>query len=476
MEQNQNSIRPEAATDEPASPVNPAGSSPEDDRGQTPAFSTPAEDAAYWKGVGDGLQCVSPQPPSEHKPRDWDKDLSRPSAAPPLTRAGLAEAYTPPATDALGRAVRSDGFTSDRQRIFLAVMAACGVVSDACRAAGISRDTAYNLRNRAEGRAFAIAWNAAILIARGPVGDELMSRAMNGVVERVYRNGELWGERHRHDNRLAMAVLTRLDRQAEGMGEGAATARIAAQEWDQFLDLVEAGGDKADCFFFERTRPDVTEPPMSDGFTPDTGGEAALLARSASYRDYGVGLPHEVDVADLDPEEMEDWTEDQWDRARYWGLLRLFTEREWPDAARKVMESGTNGDCPTCQDVTGPGRVRAEYARRFPPPDPADEQEDDDGHFWEDEDLERWMTDYPPPEGFAGHEEGEWGGADYRRDLSPEEQAVIDADLAEERAEEEAEHAEALAAACAARDRAFGFAADGEEGTPAGEAEGDGAG
>ncbi|MEA3029716.1 MAG: hypothetical protein QOG13_1041 [Sphingomonadales bacterium] len=457
---------PKRRTDEPASSRNPAGApAPEPapaEAGDDQAFSfaTPVEDEAYWKGVRHGLQCVAPRPPREHKPRDWDKDLSRPSAAPPLTRDSLAAAYTPLAADALGRAIRFDGFTPDRQRLFLAMLAACGVVGDACRAAGISRDTAYALRNRADGRAFAVAWNAAILIARGPVGDELMSRAMNGVVERVYRNGELWGERHRHDNRLAMAVLTRLDRQAEGMGEGAPAARIAAQEWDQFLDVVEAGGEEADLFFHDRTRPKVEEPPLSVGMTPDTGSEAALLARLASYRDYGVGLPVEVEIDDLDPEEMESWTEDQWNRAEYGGLLAGFHEREWPEAARNVTETDSDGDCRICQDVTGPGRLRAEYARRFPAPDPACESQDDGEHFWEDEDLERWLTDYPPPEGFGGFEEGEWGEPDYRRTLSPEEQVVIDADLAEERAEEEAGRAEALAAACAARDRAFGFAGD----------------
>ena len=221
--------------------------------------------------------------------------------------------------------------------------------------------------------------------------DELMSRAMNGVVERIYRNGELWGERHRHDNRLAMAVLTRLDRQAAGLGEGAPAARAAAREWDQFLDIVEAGGGGAERFFFERERPDVTEPPTVHGDEPATGSEAARLARLDSYRTYGVGLPHEVSIEDLDPEEMEGWTEEQWDRAERWGLLDLIGEPEWPEAARKVTEEETNGTCPIRQDIsssepgpegeavpppaTGLARLRAEYARRFPPEDAEPDEE-----------------------------------------------------------------------------------------------------
>ena len=68
---------------------------------------------------------------------------------------------------------------------------------------------------------------------------------------------------------------------------------------------------------------------------------------------------------------------------------------------------------------------------------------------WEEEDG--WWTDYPPPAGFDGEEEGDYGDGDYKRTLSPAEQAVIDAEEAEERAEE-------LARAEAQRDAWFGFA------------------
>lgn len=66
----------------------------------------------------------------------------------------------------------------------------------------------------------------------------------------------------------------------------------------------------------------------------------------------------------------------------------------------------------------------------------------------------QWWTDYPPPPGFDGEEsEGEGDGRGYRRTLSPAEQAVVDSDLAGERAVAEAQ-----------RDAYFGFVpdADGE--------------
>jgi hypothetical protein len=43
-----------------------------------------------------------------------------------------------------------------------------------------------------------------------------MSRSRHGVIDRIYKNGGLVAERHRCDNRLTMAVLTRLDHLAEG--------------------------------------------------------------------------------------------------------------------------------------------------------------------------------------------------------------------------------------------------------------------
>jgi hypothetical protein len=79
------------------------------------------------------------------------------------------------------------------------------------------------------------------------------------------------------------------------------------------------------------------------------------------------------------------------------------------------------------------------------------------------EEEDGWWTDYPPPAGFDGEEEGEYGDPndDYRRRLSPAEQAVIDADEAEDRADQRAR-------AEAQRDSYFGFGPDLEieAGTP----------
>lgn len=84
-----------------------------------------------------------------------------------------------------------------------------------------------------------------------------------------------------------------------------------------------------------------------------------------------------------------------------------------------------------------------------------DEDEEDEERFhgcevWESEG--QWWTEFPPPPDFDGEEEGERGDFRYKRTLTPAEQAVIDADQAEERAER-------LARQSARRDLYFGFAA-----------------
>jgi hypothetical protein len=325
---------PEAATDEPASPVD----------------------------LGAGIP-VGSSVPRARPPDDPGGDL----------HSGVLDCYVPVATDALGRKRRHDGFTPDRQCIFLDALARCGVAADACRATGISRDTAYNLRNGAQGRAFALGWSAAILISRGRLADELQSRALNGVVDKIYRNGELWGERHRHDNRLAMAVLTRLDRQAAGLGEGAVTARVIAQEWDQYLDIVREGGDGAGEFLAARASvarrdaEEATEPGDAVAASPVAEalqGSLETFERLFAYSMFGGGLDCEADIGDLEPAEMASWTERDWARAERGGLLDSIRPDEWPRAAREENLSEENGTSPICQDIGRPEAQASEDGKQ----------------------------------------------------------------------------------------------------------------
>ncbi|MDB5670004.1 MAG: hypothetical protein JWO25_963 [Alphaproteobacteria bacterium] len=216
---------------------------------------------------------MNAESPSSPQRRASDPALPRPYVSDRLTPA-LVDAASAPRVGPSGRAVRADGWTPERIRIFLETLADCGVVTEAAAAAGMNARSAYVLRQRAEGRAFHIAWNAAQQLARRRVSDELMARAIRGSVELIVRDGEVVGERHRHDNRLALALMTRLDQQQVAGDEENVTARLVAQEYDEFLDLVCAGGEGADAFLESRRR--------AEGEL-GRSREVGLLGRLASY-------------------------------------------------------------------------------------------------------------------------------------------------------------------------------------------------
>ena len=155
------------------------------------------------------------------------------------------------------RAVRHDGWNRERIRTFLYALAECGVVSDAARAAGMSRQAAYDLRRRGHARAFHLAWEAAEQLGRRRLLGELLSRALNGCVEVIKRDGKVWRERIHYDNRLTLALLKRLEAQARSRLHGGATTGIIEQEFDRFVDIVSRGGKGATEFLADRQEMDA---------------------------------------------------------------------------------------------------------------------------------------------------------------------------------------------------------------------------
>lgn len=105
------------------------------------------------------------------------------------------------------RRQRHDGFTPERIQIFIRTLAATASVSDAARAAHVSRQTAYNLYHEADAGEFRRAWDEAL---RGPnvvLTSTAYDRAVNGVEEQVFYRGTFCGWRTRYDNRLLMWLL-----------------------------------------------------------------------------------------------------------------------------------------------------------------------------------------------------------------------------------------------------------------------------
>jgi hypothetical protein len=85
------------------------------------------------------------------------------------------------------RKVCRDGWTAERQLRFLDVLARTRSVVKAVASAGMSRESAYRLRDRREGALFGLLWDQAL--AHEPVPHEVHNRPLaNGQLMRLLGN------------------------------------------------------------------------------------------------------------------------------------------------------------------------------------------------------------------------------------------------------------------------------------------------
>ena len=103
---------------------------------------------------------------------------------------------------------RSDGWSPEKQRTFIATLADTGSVTRAARAVHMSRETAYALRRSAHAGGFAAAWDAAIGAASKALVDVAMDRALNGVDVPIFdRDGQRIASDVKYNDRLLMFLL-----------------------------------------------------------------------------------------------------------------------------------------------------------------------------------------------------------------------------------------------------------------------------
>jgi hypothetical protein len=111
------------------------------------------------------------------------------------------------------RSNRRDGWTPERQRIFIAALRMIGVVSYAAEAAGMSRKAAYKLLERAgPDSGFARAWSEAQTAGGTNVLFAAIQRAVEGVEEPYFYGGLQRGTRRVYDNRLLAAAFRTFQR------------------------------------------------------------------------------------------------------------------------------------------------------------------------------------------------------------------------------------------------------------------------
>jgi hypothetical protein len=106
---------------------------------------------------------------------------------------------------------RRDGWTAGSQKLFIAGLAAGLGVSGAVRLVGMSRQTAYRLRERPGAAGFAAAWDRALGFSRRAgkaTGLTAWQRAIEGVLVPLRGSGgRILGWRRKYCNRTLAAML-----------------------------------------------------------------------------------------------------------------------------------------------------------------------------------------------------------------------------------------------------------------------------
>ncbi len=184
---------------------------------------------------------------------------------------------------------------------FLEVLADTGLVTEGCRVAEMNRSGVYALRNRDP--VFAAAWTAAQTLARPVVADGLLERSITGTVEHYYRDGVLVGERRHYESWLGLAVLKRLDKQAEEDRANASLSARIASDWQAVLGALREGGTMAVPRLLDPEIDKVDTPPSPPGDDPF----------EAVWRDdEGNWMTTHAPPPGFDGEENRKWDGDHW--------------------------------------------------------------------------------------------------------------------------------------------------------------------
>lgn len=105
------------------------------------------------------------------------------------------------------RRSRRDGWTPERQRDFLAALAATGSAATAAASVGMGLCGVYALRKHPDGQAFAAAWRAAVAPHGRALTTIAFARVVRGVYEVLHDTVTPHPPTTRHHNRMIKAAL-----------------------------------------------------------------------------------------------------------------------------------------------------------------------------------------------------------------------------------------------------------------------------
>jgi hypothetical protein len=102
---------------------------------------------------------------------------------------------------------RRNSITPNRQREFIAHLAATGIVSEAARHIGVSMEALYKLRQKAGAEGFSAAWDAAVDRGVERLEAGALARAIKGEERMIVSAGKHMGTEVRHNDALVMFFL-----------------------------------------------------------------------------------------------------------------------------------------------------------------------------------------------------------------------------------------------------------------------------
>src|SRR3546814_20867589 len=120
-------------------------------------------------------------------------------------------------------------------RAFLAALAGTASVTDAARAVGMSRQSAYQLRARLVGTPFDIAWEVALEHGLQKLAHAALERAIHGVARPHSFQGEKVGEHRVSSETLPRFLLANPKR----IGRNHKAPAWYSSRWDRLHDRVE---------------------------------------------------------------------------------------------------------------------------------------------------------------------------------------------------------------------------------------------
>ena len=142
---------------------------------------------------------------------------------------------SPPARAA---APRHNQWTRPKMVAFLRELAASQSVTQAAKSVGMSRQSAYRLRNAMKGTPFDLGWETALEMGFGQLAQAVMDRAVNGEEVQHFWRGELVATTRRYDNHLARWVLDNPWK----VGRHQVAREYTGQAFDRLLERIEAAG------------------------------------------------------------------------------------------------------------------------------------------------------------------------------------------------------------------------------------------